>query len=81
MRVQSTAMPASDTSPAAHARQLELYRRVGPERRAEIAAELSEAIREISREGVRSRHPELSEEEITRELLRIFYGRKGTGSR
>jgi hypothetical protein len=74
-------MPALDTSPAAHTRQIELYRRVGPERRAEIAAELSEAIREISRQGIRGRHPGLSEAEITRELLRIFYGHQGKGAR
>ncbi len=67
-------MRAHDTSEAAHARQLELYRSAGPERRAEIAAELSEAIRELSREGVRMRNPGLTEAEVTREVLRIFYG-------
>jgi hypothetical protein len=70
-------MPASDTSPAAHALQLRLYREAGPERRAEIAAELSEVIRDLCRAGVRMRHPELSEAEVTREMLRIFYGRGG----
>ena len=67
-------MRAHDTSEAAHAHQLRLYRSVGPERRAEIAAELSEAIRELSREGVRMRNPGLTEAEVTREVLRIFYG-------
>ncbi|MFL6245859.1 MAG: hypothetical protein ACJ74H_07535 [Thermoanaerobaculia bacterium] len=67
-------MRANDTSPAAHAIQLRLYRKVGPERRAEIAAELSDMIRELSREGVRLRHPELTEAEVTREVRRIFYG-------
>ncbi len=67
-------MRAHDTSQAAHALQLQLYRSAGPERRAEIAAELSEAIRELSREGVRMRNPGLTEAEVTREVLRIFYG-------
>jgi len=65
---------AHDTSEAAHAHQLQLYRNAGPERRAEIAAELSEAIRELSRAGVRMRNPGFTEAEVTREVLRIFYG-------
>ena len=71
-------MPSSDTSPAAHAEHVRLYREAGPERRAEIAAELSAAIREVSKAGVRMRHPEFSEDEVRREVLRIFYGRVGT---
>ena len=67
-------MRAYDTSEAAHALQLQLYRSAGPERRAEIAAELSEAIRDLSRAGVRMRNPGLTEAEVTREVLRIFYG-------
>ena len=67
-------MRAHDTSEAAHALQLQLYRSAGPERRAEIAAELSEAIRDLSRTGVRMRNPGFTEEEVTREVLRIFYG-------
>ncbi len=72
------AMPVSDTSPAAHARQLQLYRQAGPARRAEIAAELSEVMREISLAAVRARHPKFSEDEVRREVLRIFYGAAGT---
>jgi len=71
-------MRAMDTSPAAHALQLQLYRQAGPGRRAEIAAELSDAIREFARAGVRARHPELSEAQVTRELLRVFYGDNGS---
>lgn len=67
-------MRALDTSPAAHALQLRLYREMGPERRAEIAAELSEAIREACRTGVRMRNPDFSDEEVAREVTRIFYG-------
>lgn len=70
-------MPVTDTSPAAHALQLRLYREAGPERRAEIAAELSEVIRELCRTGIRLRHPEFSEAQVRREMLRIFYGRGG----
>jgi hypothetical protein len=70
-----------DTSEAAHAIQLQLYRTAGPERRVEIAAELSEIIRELSRAGVRMRNPGMSEAEVTREVLRIFYGERGARQR
>ena len=68
-------MRALDTSAAAHALQLRLYRQMGPERRVEIAAELSEAIRDACRTGVRIRNPDFSDTEVAREVVRIFYGR------
>lgn len=73
-------MPELDTSPAAHAIQMRLYREAGPQRRAEMAAEMSDLIREMCRAGVRARHPELSDAEVRREMLRIFYGRTGKRS-
>jgi hypothetical protein len=66
-------LPPPQTA-AAHALQLQLYRDAGPERRAEIAADLSEAIRAACRAGVRLRHPDFSEAQINREVIRIFYG-------
>src|SRR5688572_18399703 len=59
--VRLSGMPIRDTSAAANEHQLELYRLAGPQRRGEIAAELSEAIRELARDGVRLRHPEFNE--------------------
>lgn len=70
-------MLAADTSLAAHALQLRLYREAGPQRRAEMAAEMSDLIRDICRAGIRMRHPDFSEAQIIREMLRIFYGRGG----
>ena len=67
----------NDTTAAAHAVHIRAYRNAGPEQRVAIAAELSEAIRELSRAGVRMRHPELSDDEVTREVCRIFYGERG----
>lgn len=67
-------MPTTDTSPAAHLLQIQLYREAGPTRRVEIAAEMSDTLRELARAGVRLRHPRFSETEVTREVLRIFYG-------
>jgi len=45
-----------------------------PEQRLRIALELSEELRNIALSGVRSRHPEMSEEELKFELMRIMYG-------
>jgi hypothetical protein len=75
------AMLVTDTSPGVHALQIRLYREAGPERRAAMAADLSEAVREFSRAGVRLRHPEFSEAEVNRELLRILYGLDGNKKR
>lgn len=69
-------MPVADTSQTAHELQVQLYREAGPERRAAIVAELSEAMRELCREGTRIRHPSYSDAQIREEVLRIFYGRQ-----
>jgi Rv0078B-related antitoxin len=42
--------------------------------RLKLALEMSESLRNITRAGLRSRHPELSADELSRELLRIMYG-------
>jgi len=65
---------SSDTSPEAAAVQQEIFRRMTPEQRLRIALELSEELRNIALSGVRSRHPEMSEEELKFELMRIMYG-------
>lgn len=67
-------MPVSDTTPRAAAIQLDLYRNAGPSRRATIAAELSDAVRETTLAGIRRRHPEYSEREIAAAFLRLVYG-------
>ena len=54
--------------------QLHLYRQVGPSRRAQIAAELSDAVRETALAGVRRRHPDYSEREVALSFLRMVYG-------
>jgi hypothetical protein len=64
----------SDTSPDAAAIQQEIFRRMTPEQRLRIALELSEEMRNIALSGLRSRQPELTEEELKREMLRIMYG-------
>ena len=45
------------------------------ERKGEIAARLSDDIRAIAREGIRLRHPEYSEAEVSRELIALLFGK------
>lgn len=67
-------MAATDTTPRAEALQLQLYREAGPSRRAQIAADLSDAVRETTLAGIRRRHPDYSDDQVRAEFLRIVYG-------
>jgi hypothetical protein len=67
-------MPVSDTTPRAAAIHLQMYREAGTSRRARIAAELSDAIRETAIAGIRRRHPEYSEHDVATAFLRLVYG-------
>jgi hypothetical protein len=64
----------SDTSPKYEALHLELYRAAGPARRAQIAVELSDAVRETALAGIRRRHPEFSESQVRSSFLNLLYG-------
>ena len=66
--------PASDTSTRAALVQLSLYRKAGPSGRTRVAVELSDAVRETTVAGIRRRHPEYSEREVTLSFLRLVYG-------
>lgn len=63
-----------DTTPEAAAVQEEIFRRMTSSQRLRMALEMSESIRNVALAGVRLRHPEFSEEECSRELVRIMYG-------
>jgi hypothetical protein len=65
-----------DTSREAYERQLEGYRHMASERKGELVAELSETVRELSRAGIRARHPEYDEDDVKRALALLLYGRK-----
>jgi hypothetical protein len=64
----------NDTSTRAAAIQLSLYRKAGPEGRARLAVEISEAVRQTTLAGIRRRHPEYSERDVARSFLRFVYG-------
>lgn len=67
-------MRSADTTPAAHALQVALYQRLGATGRATLAAQLSEETREMTRAGVRARHPEYGAAEIEFALRRLLLG-------
>lgn len=64
----------SDTNPRVAAMQAEKFRRMTPQQRVEICFQMSDDIRAISLDGLRSRRPELDERQLRRELRRIMYG-------
>ena len=52
--------------------QFEAYRRMTPERRLALAEQLYWSARELKAAGVRSHHPDWTEEQVAREVTRIF---------
>ncbi len=63
-------MTMTDTRPEARAKQDEILRAMSGEQRMTLAYEMSMFVRELMREGIRSDHPEWTEAQIARELLR-----------
>ena len=64
----------SDTTPEAAAVQQDIFRHLTTEQRLRMALEMSESMREIALAGLRSRRPDLTADELSRELIRIMYG-------
>jgi hypothetical protein len=66
-------VPLNDTSPAAQAIQLRVHRAMSGEQRLLIAFEMSEFARELSRARIQKEHPEWSEVQVRRELIRLAF--------
>ena len=66
-------MPVTDTSAAAQMVQLDIQRSMSGEQRLLLAFEMSMFARELSREHIKREHPDWSEEQIDRELLRLAF--------
>jgi hypothetical protein len=64
----------ADTTPEAAAVQLEVYRRMSPVQRLEIALEMGDSLRRLSAAGVRRRHPEYTEEQVRLAVIRLSLG-------
>jgi hypothetical protein len=63
-----------DTRPEAAAVLFEIYRRMPPLRRFELALEMGEMARSLSDAGVRSRHPDYSDEQVRLAVIRLSLG-------
>jgi hypothetical protein len=63
-----------DTTEKAAALAAELNRTLGPEQRLLQAMELSDLLLQMAKAGLRSRHPECSEEELVRRLTIQLHG-------
>jgi len=61
-----------DTSADAERVQIEIFRRMGPEKRLQSAAFLSEACRTLLANGIRKRHPDYNEEQIRVAVIRCL---------
>jgi len=60
-------------TPEAKARQFEILRAMSGEQRITLAYEMSMFARDLAREGIRRDHPEWTEAQIARELLRLAF--------
>jgi hypothetical protein len=67
-------MVPRDTTPAAAALQEDAYRRMGNDGRLRVALELSDLTHAFAAAGIRRNHPELTDEEVQRELVVVLYG-------
>ena len=64
-------MSPLDTTPQAEQVQLEIFRRMGPEKRLQAGIALSQTCRKLLAEGVRRRHPEYDEGEVRLAVIRL----------
>lgn len=71
-------MAARDTSAAAAELQVKIHRKFSPVDRLRMAIEMSEFARALSKAGLRSRSPELTDVELDDELLNVMYGFRRT---
>jgi len=65
-----------DTTLEAHRKQMEILKKLSPEQRALISFELSDNVRQIAMDGIRNQHPDFTEMQVRRELLRRIVGDK-----
>jgi hypothetical protein len=63
-----------DTTTDAHARQGEVYRRLGGRERLQIMFRLNDGVRRLAMSGIRARHPDYGDDEIRRAYYRLLLG-------
>lgn len=55
------------------ARQVEIWRRMGGEQRLRLGFEISEAMKSLAKSRIRQEHPDWSEQQVMRELIRYAF--------
>jgi hypothetical protein len=64
----------SDTTAEADEAHMRLYRAMGPARRAAVGVSMSDDARELTRTGIRRRHPEYSHSQVEDALRLLTLG-------
>jgi hypothetical protein len=64
-------MPLSDTPPEMVEKQFEILRKMTGEQRLSIAIEMSLFARDLLKEALRREHPDWSDAQVIREVLRL----------
>jgi hypothetical protein len=64
----------ADTTPEAARVQREIFRRMSPSRRLELACQMSDFVRGIVAAGVRSRHPDYDDNQVKLAVIRLTIG-------
>jgi len=64
----------SDTHPKMEAMQINLWRKASPTRKMQMLAQLNASVRTLALAGLRSQHPQASEEELRRRLAGLILG-------
>jgi hypothetical protein len=70
---------SADTSFEARQVQTDVYRKLGPLRRFEIACQMSESVRDLARARIRAKHPEFDEAAVRDTLIWELYGVRRNG--
>jgi hypothetical protein len=73
LRDNISAVPITDTRPAAREVQLRVHNSMSGEQRLLLAFEMSLFARDLARAGIRRDHPEWDEARVDRELLRLAF--------
>jgi len=66
-------MALRDTSPEVELRQVEIWRKMGAEKRLRLGFEISETLRNLTKSSIRQKHPDWSEEQVVREVIRCAF--------
>jgi hypothetical protein len=73
LRATIALVAMSDTTPEARAVQEQILRNMTGEQRLLLAWDMSMFARELARAGIRNDHPDWTEAQVTRELLRLAF--------